>query len=157
MYNTPGHGRSCRAREEHKSSTRSVPSPLQLVKVLKETNWKRAPQASDLNTTSVIHYPIILREIYCLFYIIKSVRKMQHWYLNCTQLWCRWNKSQISNWSSEGYPKCVQFYNCFRLQYTRRNIKYSQLEYCGHWPSGKVESVLTGRHFRMHSIGCIPK
>ena len=30
-------------------------------------------------------------------------------------LWCRWNKRQISNWSSVGYLKRVQFYNWFRL------------------------------------------
>ena len=35
-------------------------------------------------------------------------------------LWCRWNKRQISNWSSEGYLKRVQCYNWFRFHISRK-------------------------------------
>ena len=34
------------------------------------------------------------------------------------KLWCRWNKNEISNWSSVGYIKRLQFYNWFRLHQT---------------------------------------
>ena len=35
------------------------------------------------------------------------------------QLWCRWNKSETSNWSLVGHLKCVQFYNWFRHHCTK--------------------------------------
>ena len=37
-------------------------------------------------------------------------------------LLCRWNKRQISNWSSVGYLKRVQFYNWFRLHQMQTEI-----------------------------------
>ena len=60
-------------------------------------------------------------------------------------LLCRWNKKQISNWSSVGYLKRVQFYNWFRLHWLILRVRMLGVCACAYLTSvNQALLIVTG-------------
>ena len=67
---------------------------------------------------------MIIKQNYAILHYVCKTGKLKLY----RPLLCRWNKRQISNWSSAGYLKRVQFYNWF-LQGTETTNAPLQLHF----------------------------